>query len=74
MCQATPAEVDGIETLFCVAHTWLAAEMGMSRYPHLGPATDRDDACGSLWLMPPPLRRDKGASVEVPAMAIEALA
>jgi len=74
LCQATPAEVDGIETLFCVAHTWLAAEMGMSRYPHIGPATDRDDALGSFWLMPPPLRKDLGETVQVPAKAIEAFA
>jgi hypothetical protein len=74
LCQATPAEVDGIETMFCVAHTWLAAEMGVSRYPHIGPATDRDDALGSFWLMPPPLRRDKGESVEVPAAAIASFA
>jgi hypothetical protein len=74
LCQATPAEVDGIETLFCVAHTWLGSDMAMSAYPHIGPATDRDDALGSFWLMPPPLRRDKSESVEVPAKAIEAFA
>jgi hypothetical protein len=74
LCQATPAEVDGIETLFVVAHTWLASDMAMNAYPRIGPAIDRDDALGSFWLMPPPLRCDKGESVEVPAKAIEAFA
>jgi hypothetical protein len=72
LCQATPAEVDGIETLFCVAHTWLGSDMAMSAYPHIGPASDRDDALGSFWLMPPPLRRDLGETVQVPAKAIGA--
>jgi hypothetical protein len=74
LCQATPAEVDGVETMFCVSHTWLGSDMAMSAYPRIGPATDRDDACGSFWLMPPPLRKDLGETLQVPAKAIEAFA
>jgi hypothetical protein len=74
VCEATPAVADGFETLFVTARTWLSPEM-LSNHPVIPIARDRDDALGSYWLMPPPLRlRDDGETVHVPAAAIAAFA
>jgi hypothetical protein len=74
LCQAIPAEVDGIDTTFVIARTWLVSEMATNNYARIPPATDRDDMLGSYHLMPPPLRRDLGETIQVPVAALQAFA
>ena len=74
LCNALPATVDGYDTVFVTAHTWLADYM-LSQVPRILPARDRDDALGAYWALPPPLRLiDTGETVHVPAAAIAAFA
>jgi hypothetical protein len=74
LCNALPADIDGIATVFVTAHTWLADYMGTSSYPRIPPATERDDALSSFWLCPPPVRKRLGESIQVPSAMIEAFA
>ena len=74
LCKAIPVNIDGIDTVFVTHHTWLPVHMGVSQYPRLPRAKERDDMLGAYHLMSPPLRNDRGDTVIVPAAALASFA